>query len=71
MGEGRFEREVLAVEAPAMTKEGEPTGETVSGHVVMTGLILMLVVPVLLFGIYWSPLMGAVESSLKFVTQGM
>ncbi|MCH7788857.1 MAG: hypothetical protein IH940_05390 [Acidobacteria bacterium] len=26
--EGRFEREVLAVEAPAMTKEGEPTGET-------------------------------------------
>ena len=54
-----------------MFLDGEPTGDTVSGHPVMTGLILMLVVPVLLFGIYWSPLMGAVESSLKFVTQGM
>ena len=54
-----------------MFLDGEPTDESVSGHPVMTGLILILMIPVLLFGLYWPPLMGAVQSSLKFFTQGM
>lgn len=53
-----------------MFLEGEPTGETVSDHPAMTGMILALMVPVLLFGVYWSPLMGWVRASLKIFTPG-
>ena len=54
-----------------MFLDGEPTEETLTDHPAMTGLILALMVPVLLFGIYWTPLMNAVQSSLHFFTQGM
>ena len=55
----------------AMFLDGEPTGETISGHPALAGTILALMVPVLLFGIYWSPLMNLVRSSLEFFSQGM
>ena len=54
-----------------MFLDAEPTDETLEGQPAMTGLILALMVPVLLFGLYWSPLLGAVQSSLKFFTQGI
>ena len=54
-----------------MFLDAEPTDETLEGQPAMTGLILMLMVPVLIFGLYWSPLLGAVQSSLKFFTQGI
>jgi NADH-quinone oxidoreductase subunit N len=49
----------------------EPNGETISDHPVLTGTILALMVPVLLFGVYWTPLMNLVRSSLEFFSQGM
>ncbi|MFC1484723.1 NADH-quinone oxidoreductase subunit N [Candidatus Neomarinimicrobiota bacterium] len=55
----------------AMFLEGEPTGETASDHPVMTGTVLVLAVPVLLFGVYWSPLVNMVRSSLEFLARGM
>jgi NADH-quinone oxidoreductase subunit N len=55
----------------AMFFDGEPTGETISDHPALAGTILALVVPVLLFGVYWSPLMNLVRSSLEFFSQGM
>ena len=55
----------------AMFLEGEPTGETVSDHPVMTGTVLVLAVPILLFGVYWSPLVNMVRSSLEFLARGM
>jgi hypothetical protein len=54
-----------------MFLEGEPTGETASDHPVMTGTVLILAVPVLLFGVYWSPLINMVRSSLEFLARGM
>jgi len=54
----------------AMFLEGEPTGKTISDHSPLTATILVLVLPVLLFGIYWSPLISFVRSSLEFFTQG-
>jgi len=55
----------------AMFLDGEPTDETISDHPALTGTILALVVPVLLFGVYWSPLMNMVRSSLEFFSRGM
>lgn len=55
----------------AMFFDGEPTGETISDHPALAGTILALIVPVLLFGVYWSPLMNLVRSSLEFFSQGM
>ncbi len=54
-----------------MFLDAEPTDETVSDHPALTGTILALVVPVLLFGIYWSPLMNLVRSSLEFFSRSM
>ncbi len=53
-----------------MFLEGEPGEETVSDHPALTGTILALMVPVLLFGIYWSPLMDLVQAALKIFTPG-
>lgn len=55
----------------AMFLDGEPTGETVSDHPALATTILALMMPVLLFGVYWSPLMNLVQSSLEFFSQGM
>ncbi|MCH7859477.1 MAG: NADH-quinone oxidoreductase subunit N, partial [Candidatus Marinimicrobia bacterium] len=54
-----------------MFLDGEPTEETVSGQPVLTGTILALVVPVLLLGVYWTPLINVVRSSLAFFSPGM
>ncbi|UCD37419.1 MAG: NADH-quinone oxidoreductase subunit N, partial [Fidelibacterota bacterium] len=54
-----------------MFLDAEPTGKTVSDHPALTGTILVLMVPVLLFGVYWSPLINLVRSSLEFFSQGM
>ena len=55
----------------AMFLDSEPTGETISGHPALTGTILLLMIPVLLFGVYWSPLINLVRSSLEFFSPGM
>ncbi|UCH11049.1 MAG: hypothetical protein JSU61_03930, partial [Fidelibacterota bacterium] len=54
-----------------MFLDAEPTGETISDHPALTGTILVLAVPVLLFGVYWTPLMNLVRTSLEFFSQGM
>lgn len=54
-----------------MFLDGEPTGETVSDHPALVGAIIALVVPILFFGVYWTPLRDFVDSSLKFLGQGM
>ncbi|UCD38657.1 MAG: NADH-quinone oxidoreductase subunit N, partial [Fidelibacterota bacterium] len=54
-----------------MFLDAEPTGETISDHPALTGTILVLMVPVLLFGVYWTPLMSLVRSSLEFFSRGM
>ncbi len=55
----------------AMFLDSEPTGERISGHPALSGTILLLMIPVLLFGVYWSPLMNLVRSSLEFFSPGM
>ncbi len=54
----------------AMFLEGESTGKTISDYSPLTVTILVLMLPVLLFGVYWSPLINFVQSSLEFFTQG-
>ncbi|MFB0515978.1 MAG: NADH-quinone oxidoreductase subunit N [Candidatus Neomarinimicrobiota bacterium] len=49
-----------------MFLDAEPTGETIADHPALTGTILALMIPVLLFGVYWTPLMKLVRSSLEF-----
>jgi len=55
----------------AMFLEGEPSDETVSDHPAITGTILVLMIPVLLFGVYWTPLITFVQSSLELFSPGM
>ncbi|MEE9161708.1 MAG: proton-conducting transporter membrane subunit, partial [Candidatus Neomarinimicrobiota bacterium] len=54
-----------------MFLEGEPTGERMSDHPALTGTILALMVPTLLLGIYWTPLLNLVQESLVFFSRSM
>ena len=54
-----------------MFLEGEPTGERMSDHPALTGTILALMVPTLLLGIYWTPLLNLVQQSLVFFSPSM
>jgi len=56
-----------------MFLDGEPAAddETVSDHPALVGTILVLMIPVLLLGIYWIPLMTFVQSSFNIISQSM
>ena len=54
-----------------MFLDGEPTSERISDHPALTGTILALLVPTLLLGVYWTPLLNLVQTSLVFFNRGM
>jgi NADH-quinone oxidoreductase subunit N len=56
-----------------MFLDGEPSAddETVSDHPALVGTILVLMIPVLLLGIYWNPLLTFVQNSFNIISQSM
>ena len=56
-----------------MFLDGEPTKDdkTVGDHPVLVGTIIALMIPVLLLGLYWNPLVAFVQSSFNIISQGM
>ncbi len=54
-----------------MFMDGEPVDKTVSDHPAMTATVLALMVPVLLLGVYWSPLLELIRSSLRIFSPGL
>ena len=54
-----------------MFLDGEPTDERITDHPALTRTIIALMVPTLLLGVYWTPLLNLVQASLVFVTKGM